>query len=834
MNAAVIEVRTEAARDGAARLFKSAMAAGFVAKGLHRYVATDNVELFYVVRLKHPEWADLDDAARAGFKEHYNCDGKGKIIRPMYQVDGLYKLGQPPRPAEGWPLYQPLYASVETGPVVYVEGEACADALARLGIATRTTVGGAGRASDSDWRTAPPGLALIWPDHDNPGSTYASTVAINLHRLGRTVELVDVDALGVGEKEDCVDWLALHPDATAADVLALARLIPVFPRVASVAGVTSSAERPATPHSVTPGAERVAKHKPRARFDMVVNQTGRVSGVYWIGTARDKDTGEEMEREPEWICSPMVVPATTRDADGSEWGRLLVFTDRDGLEHRWAMPMTMMATDGADLRTELLRQGLEIATDGIRRRHLLNYIQWADPETAARCVTRTGWHDDAFVLPTRTFNDEVEPVIYQTASLDGVALSQAGTLEGWREQVAMPCVGNSRLVLAIAAGFAGPCLGLAGAEGGGLHLRGPSSVGKSTALQLAGSLFGSPARYVRTWRQTDNALEGVASLHSDLLLILDEIKELAAKDAGAVAYMLGNGQGKGRANRSGSARAPARWRLLFLSSGEVGLGDLIAQGGGTLHAGHEVRFIDVPADAGAGLGLFERVPDGIAPGVFADQLKQAAATHFGHALPAFLEVLTSDVAGNRALLVKMRDALADELVDGAADGQVRRVAQRFALIAAAGELATHHGLTGWPAEEAERGARACFRDWLAGRGTKGNTEPAAMLAAVRAFFELHGESRFTPWHADERTPRTINRAGFRKDSANGPEYFVESGVFRNEITKGFDARSVAKLLIELGVLLPGVDGKASRSERLPDNRNARVYRITPKLWEIQL
>ena len=109
-----------------------------------------------------------------------------------------------------------------------------------------------------------------------------------------------------------------------------------------------------------------------------------------------------------------------------------------------------------------------------------------------------------------------------------------------------------------------------------------------------------------------------------------------------------------------------------------------------------------------------------------------------------------------------------------------------------------------------------------------------MVAAVRSFLELHGESRFTPWFNDEKTPRTINRAGYRRETADGPEYYVESEAFRRELAKGFDARSVAKCLIEHGALLPGADGKASRSERLPDNRNARVYRITSKLWEIEL
>lgn len=809
-------MKVETPKQAAARLAAGALREGYKAQALHVYADASGDPVCWRIRCKHPDTGE-------------------KWIRPMHWNGIRYAIGEPEAPAEGKPLYRlpELLAADPAALVWIVEGEWCADNLTKSDMLA-TTSGSAASANGADWTPLRGRHCVLWPDNDAPGSKYADEVAAILCGLDCTVEVVEVEPLRLPDRGDAVDWLAMHPDATAADVLALVRLAPDFSGVAGVTSVTLGGTTPAPSHPATPSGGGVTKKAPRARFELVVNQSKQRPGVYWIGTVHDRESGEEIEKEPEWICSPMVVAATTRNRDGSEWGRHLVFTDRDGLEHRWAMPQTMTATDGAELRSELLRQGLEIATDTTRRRRLLDYIQWANPDTAARCVTRTGWHDDAFVLPDFTYNDESEPVIYQAASLDGIALSQAGTLEGWREQVSTPCAGNSRLVLSIAAGFAGPCLGMAGAEGGGVHLRGSSSVGKSTALQVASSIFGQPARFVRTWRQTDNALEGVASLHSDLLLILDEIKELAAKDAGAVAYMLGNGQGKGRANRSGGARAAARWRLLFLSSGEVGLGDLIAQGGGMLHAGHEVRFIDVPADAGTGLGLFDSVPAGIAPGVFADQLKSAAATHYGHALPAFLELLTRDVAGNRELLARMRDALAGELVNGNDDGQVRRVAQRFALIAAAGTLATHYGLTGWQVEESEQAARACFRDWLGARGTKGNAEPAAMLAAVRAFLELHGESRFTPWGADERTPRTINRAGFRKNTDTGPEYYVESGVFKNEVAKGFDARTVARLLIDHGCMLPSADGKASRSERLPDNRTARVYRILPKLWEVEL
>jgi uncharacterized protein (DUF927 family) len=45
-------------------------------------------------------------------------------------------------------------------------------------------------------------------------------------------------------------------------------------------------------------------------------------------------------------------------------------------------------------------------------------------------------------------------------------------------------------VLAISAAFAGPLLNLIDAESGGFHLRGASSIGKTTALVLAGSVWG--------------------------------------------------------------------------------------------------------------------------------------------------------------------------------------------------------------------------------------------------------------------------------------------------------------------------------------------------------
>lgn len=585
------------------------------------------------------------------------------------------------------------------------------------------------------------------------------------------------------------------------------------------------------PHLAPGSGDTGDKPEPRPHFELLeAPAEGRQAGVYWLDVARNKDGEVTGQAASAWICSPLRVSAMTRDAQGSAWGRLLEFPDRDGTLHRWTMPMSMLAGNGEQLRGELLSEGLIITSSTRDRARLVDYISQARPGVTASCVARTGWHGGVFVLPRETFGDtDIEPVLYQAVTLDGVTLGKGGTLAGWIAEVSARCAGNARLVLAVSLGFAGPCLDLLRMDGGGFHLRGGSSTGKTTALRVAASLFGAPD-YVRTWRHTDNGLEGVAGMHSGLLLVLDEIGELAPKIAGQTAYMLANGQGKGRAARDGSPRALTTWRLLFLSSGEVALSDLVTQAGGKVRAGQEVRVIDLSADAGAGHGLFEVLPDGMTAGAFADSLAAASAKHHGHALPAFLNALVADPAKAREALAKLRDTIAGELADDSADGQVRRVAQRFALVAAAGELATAFKLTGWATGEAQRASSACFRAWMDGRGTAGASEPAAMLEQVRAFLSAHGESRFTAWDAEAGDRATINRAGFRKDGTDGPTYYVESEAFKREVCAGFDAGAVAKVLAAAGALEVGGDGRLTCKPLLPDKRRARVYVITPALW----
>jgi putative DNA primase/helicase len=88
----------------------------------------------------------------------------------------------------------------------------------------------------------------------------------------------------------------------------------------------------------------------------------------------------------------------------------------------------------------------------------------------------------------------------------------------WKASVSARCVGNSRLVLAVATAFAAPLLRLVGAQGGGWHFVGASSSGKTTAIEIAASVLGFPSAsgttrgYVRSWDATKNGLAIMAAM----------------------------------------------------------------------------------------------------------------------------------------------------------------------------------------------------------------------------------------------------------------------------------------------------------------------------------
>jgi putative DNA primase/helicase len=570
-------------------------------------------------------------------------------------------------------------------------------------------------------------------------------------------------------------------------------------------------------------------------------------GVKYVPDEQPVKKGEEQEanavKKKEsaiLLCSPLRVVAKTRDAQSDDWGRLLEWKDDDGVQHRWAMPLELLEGKKTEVWCKLASEGLHIGPSSRAHALLAVYLNKCPVDRRVRCVDRLGWHDDVYVTPTNAVGDPDNGTVFQNAHAIEPAFTVSETVEAWRDSVARLAEGNSRLVFAISVAFAGVLASLIEENSGGFHLRGKSSSGKSTALKAAASVWGRPEEVVRHWRATTNGLEGLAALHNDNILILDELSQCNPNDVGEAAYLLANGQGKTRANRHGGARVSQRWRVMFLSAGEESPSAVMAKVGKKTNVGQEVRLADIEADAGAGWGLVEKLHDFAAPAALIHAIKDAAERCYGAVGQSWLDDVVRD---QRMLKTLVKDRVRDFVNEHPlkiTSGQAERVARRFGLVAIAGELATYYGLTGWPKGEAERASRACFSAWLESFGGDGNREERKILEQVRAFFEAHGNSRFEVDIDDKKrkptTPeplRVFNRVGFRRTGEDGAvDFRVLPESFKNEICDGLDPKAVERLLVQTGWIEKGGDGRAKQKVRLPGFKDTTwAYIFTSKMWE---
>ena len=600
----------------------------------------------------------------------------------------------------------------------------------------------------------------------------------------------------------------------------------------------------------------------KTSFEMPHGFEMRTDGL-WREGSRDAD-------KPFRVCGPFEVVAESRPETGDEWGLLLRWQDRDGTAHEWIMPRRLLAGEAVAVRERFAACGLDVSASEGARRALLQFLAAVKVAQRVRTVPRTGWFrptggSPVFVLPGRTIGSTGGEVVRLDLDPPPSVYVARGTLEGWRAAVAALCIGNSRLVFGVSCAFAAPLLHLAGDEGGGINLRGESSKGKTTIIDAAASVWGPPSKtgpdaFVRPWRATSNALESTAAAHNHAVLPMDEMGQADPKELGETLYMLANGSGKERARAGGGNRRGTTWLTLVLSSSEESAGSLTAQAGRRIKAGQEVRLLDVPAVVPGGFGCFDTLHGEADGSGFAQAMRRAVVAEHGTAAPAFLEWLAGRLAAAPdfaadVLAGRVRAWTAAHVPKGA-DGQVHRAARRLALVAAAGELATEAGITGWAAGEAETAAATIFRDWLAERGGTGSREDHHLFAALRRFIVAHGSARFetvkdATEEADEGAQvepplaegvRIIQRAGWRWQEATETGerrwvYGLVPEVFAQEIAAplGLEDRDARARLGKAGMIrgekAGGETRWAIRARSIPGVGRPRLIVVQPATME---
>jgi putative DNA primase/helicase len=411
-----------------------------------------------------------------------------------------------------------------------------------------------------------------------------------------------------------------------------------------------------------------------------------------------------------------------------------------------------------------------------------------------------------------------------------------GTLKDWREGAGRLAKGHRLATLAISTALASPLLHVAGYESGGVHVHGRSSIGKTSSLRLAASVWGRGAEggSLRSWRSTANALEATLAGACDVGLVIDEIGQIDGRELGAALYMAANGVGKQRMRADASLRDAYTWRLLVLSSGEDPIeAKLNEDKKRNVRAEQLARMLDVPVSRDNG-AFGENLTD-FDGGTFAAESMRAATTAYGTAGPEFVRrlfasSLTPGVSGARDETRNAVDAFVSK-IGLRLDGQTLRAAQRFGLIAFAGELAVENGLVPWELGSGAETARWAFDRWLEARGGVIPYEARRAVAQVRHFLEAHGDSRFEDLDLPpdpDRKP-VINRAGFREGKGENRCWYVPPEIWRQQICEGLDAHDVAQTLVDLGMLVPGAD-KLAKPKKV-GGKTQRFYTLKPEIFD---
>jgi putative DNA primase/helicase len=520
-------------------------------------------------------------------------------------------------------------------------------------------------------------------------------------------------------------------------------------------------------------------------------------GVYYHGMTKGSKHEESAPIDTR-LCGVLKVIAIARNKQGREFGQVLEFIDKDRQEKHWNMPSRLLGGRGDELQKELFDAGLDIVYN--QRSRIADYVGSQYPKTRLWTASMCGWFDiETFVLPDQVIGDNAKSVMYQCDSSKVLDLyTQSCRIEEWQRHIAQHCVGNPLMLLAVSQAFSGALLDKCSIDGIGVHIFGESSKGKTSGMRAAGSVWGNPKTFNRSWTSTANGLEAAATSVNDGLLCLDEMSKADPDEVSKSLYMLANGIGKQRATVTGSARALNMWRISVLSNGEESIEARLLTGGIVAKPGELVRFLQLPIFGK--FGAFDEL-HGVGSGrAFSELVARNTGKYYGAAGIAYLEKLTRDKRNFSELLDKFVDIF--EQQHGTLSPQEGRAARAFGLIALAGELAIEYEVTGWPEGAAMEAALQCFDQWRNYRGN-GELEHKQLVDNVRRYIETYGDARFSNIKYD--TQLHGERSGYwRETDDDNRQWLFSSAGFKKAIGN-MDSQQAARLLISQGVLIRGVD-----------------------------
>lgn len=497
--------------------------------------------------------------------------------------------------------------------------------------------------------------------------------------------------------------------------------------------------------------------------------------------------------------------ALVRNTEGEGWEDLLEFIDLDNNLKTISIPRSILID-----KKEVTKRLADSRFPTLCPNDLMSYFQTETPKERLIRVTQNGWISNSLDYIGKSFQIVNSSVKYIAPSTDQIA--SKGTLEEWKENICRYCENNHILTLALCVSMSGLLLKFQDfINSTMINLTGKSSIGKTTALQVASSIWGD-SNFIRQWRTISNALESVAAEHNHGLLILDELGQVSAKDVSQIFYMLGNERGKQRMYSDTSLRKSKHWKLAILSSGEVGISDKIDETGTKVKAGQLVRCIDIEANIGD-YGIYNTLHGFENGSVLSNFLKQNCEKYYGTSAEEFTKKLIQNqtydtLKGSINEIMKEESNRIIEKFDlKDADGQVLRVVDiKFALYVTTGLYASKFGIFMHTENQIRDSIDFCFDRWLHDRGGNGAFEERDIIENVFTFL-IKNEARFDSLRGIGTPPR--DKLGYiEKQCGENATYYIIPKLFQREVCAGMNQKTVRNILQKSGIMETYEDGRA--------------------------
>ena len=548
----------------------------------------------------------------------------------------------------------------------------------------------------------------------------------------------------------------------------------------------------------------MARRKPSKQATTKSEFQLRKDGIYW------RNASGEMEYFGPWLK----ILAVASTMDGSDWSKLLVFRDHLGKLRRVLVSDSWLHDGGHNLIRLLSNAGYKVPMGRRLNQALLEYI---DAQCVGRphlwIVRQLGWHGDGtFLLPHRCFGPKAKSFYLDCSALQSPdKYRESSSLKEWQAQIARPCAGNLRLEFALCVALSGPLLELFNSESGIFAFVGRTSQGKSTALQLAGSVWGGRAGagselgFTEHFLATVNAFDRIAASGSSTLVCLDETelagnnpKEAADLILRIIYRLLGNSSKRRLDNDP-----QLTWRIMVLISSEKDLATIAAEGGRSVNPEQLVRYAEIPVNSDK--PIIERVPEGFgSASEFVNLLKDRCRQYHGTAGVAFVEALVQELHDDRdALMAKLhryRNHFLEVTAANRDEGAEIRTAERFALVYAAGRLAKRYGVL--PAEFGVlKSVKRCYLDHLEHQLGPAQLEQRIVDHVTNCLHENIDQFVNTIDGRSKLSTLSDDCWGIiRSHKTDGVECLVRPAVFTGQICKPYGFKRTAEVLIARGLL----------------------------------